>query len=862
MRQKLVVIGNGMAGARLVEDVLARGGADSFEIVMFGDEPYGNYNRILLSGVLSGTHDRGDIFINPLAWYEEHRIKLHAGIRVSSIDRERRVVYGADGVAESYDHLIIATGSSPFIPPMENLKSEHGPGFKDGVFVFRTLDDCEAITNYAGRGGRAAVIGGGLLGLEAARGLLNLGAEVEVVHLMPHLMDVQLDRLAGATLRRVIEGMGIKIHLNKCTTSVLGNGHVTGLQFKDGETLDCEMVVISAGIRPNTQLAREAGLKVERGIVVDDGMGSLDDPHIFAVGECAQHGGMTYGLVAPLWEQTAVLADRLTGRHPSAEYKGSKISTKLKVMGVELAVMGEKEARDEHDEEVVYTEPSRGIYKKLIVRQGRLAGAILVGDASGAPALLQAFDRGTLLPENRAELLFPMAGEAPGLSLESMPDEAQICNCNGVSKSAIMNAVKGGCRSLKALCEATRAGTGCGSCKPQVNGLLELAAGDLVVEDPSIHYYVPGIPLTKPNLIQAVKEQELKSVSAVFAALAGGQEDPGSKVGLASLLKTVWAHEYEDERDARFINDRVHANIQHDRTFSVVPRIYGGVTSADELRRIADVADKYQVRMVKITGGQRIDLLGIKKEDLPNVWRDLGMPSGHAYTKAFRTCKTCVGSEFCRYGVGDSVALGVKIERRFQGIESPHKMKLATTGCPRNCSEATTKDLGAVAIEGGRWEVCIGGAAGSKVRKGDILVTVETHDEVLKYMGRFMQYYREHAKYLERTYDFVERLGIEKLRRILVDDEEGICERLEREIQTAVEAYVDPWLEARTPVHPSQFVNRLPAGETVPIFYQIENGRNGNGRNGNGKLHGAQLAINAHPQPLSGERLSLQEAGD
>lgn len=808
-KQKLVVIGNGMAGARLVEDILTRGGADKFDIVMFGDEPYGNYNRILLSGVLSGTHDPQDIFINSLAWYEENKIKLHAGSRVIQIDRDSKTIHGTNGISETYDKLVIATGSSAFVPPIEGLKN--GERFKDGVFVFRTLDDCDAITKYAEGGKRAAVIGGGLLGLEAARGLLNLGAEVHVVHLSGHLMDVQLDAQAGASLRRSMEAMGVTVHVNKATTGILGNGHVTGLQFKDGTSLDCDMVVISAGIRPNVQLAKDAGLTVERGIVVNNYLVSADDPNIFSVGECAQHNGMVYGLVAPLWEQTAVLADRLTGRKPEAAYKGSKISTKLKVMGLELAVMGAKEAQDDKDEVVVYAEPSRGIYKKLIVRNGQLAGAILLGDASTAPLLLQSFDRGTELPENRAEMLFSLSRTDDPMTFAYVPDNAQICNCNGVSKAQILSAVQAGHRSLKAVCDATRAGTGCGSCKPQVQGILELACEGQLEIDPATHYYVPGIPMSKPELIAAIKEQQLKSVSAVFALLANGQEDPASKAGLASLLRTVWHDEYEDERDARFINDRVHANIQNDRTFSVVPRIFGGVTTSDELRRIADAADKYQARMIKITGGQRIDLLGIKKEDLPGIWRDLGMPSGHAYTKAFRTCKTCVGSEFCRFGVGDSTALGIAIEKKFQGIEFPHKVKLATTGCPRNCSEATTKDIGAVAIEGGKWEIYIGGAAGSKVRKGDILVVVDSHEDVLKYTGRFMQYYRENAKYLERTYDLVERIGIEKIKNILVHDSEGICARLDAEIEAAVDAYFDPWQEAIQPVHPSQFVNTLGA---------------------------------------------------
>jgi nitrite reductase (NADH) large subunit len=816
-KKKFIVVGNGMAGARLVEDIIARGGADKFDFVMFGDEPYGNYNRILLSGVLSGTHNPQDIFINSLAWYEENDVKLHAGVRVASIDRELKLVTGTDGTVEAYDYLAIATGSSPFVPPMDGLRNDEGK-FKDGVFVFRTLDDCSAITNYAQGGKRAVVIGGGLLGLEAARGLLNLGAEVHVVHLTQGLMDMQLDPIGSATLRRSMEAMGVTVHTEKSTTAILGEARVTGLQFKDGTTLDCEMVVISAGIRPNTQLAKDCGLTVERGIVVNNDLTTIDDPSIFAVGECAQHDGKVYGLVAPLWEQTAVLADRVTGRKKNAEYKGSKVSTKLKVMGIELAVMGDKEARDDKDEVVVYTEPNRGVYKKLIVRNGQLAGAILLGEASMAPALLQAFDRASLLPESRAELLFPIANAPAQASLADAPDDLQVCNCNGVSKGAIVNAVKGGCRSLKTLCDATRAGTGCGSCKEQVNELLELAAGDSIVEDPSAHYYVPGVPLAKSELIAAIKEQSLKSVSAVFASLAGGKEDPASKAGLASLLKTIWHHEYEDERDARFINDRVHANIQNDRTFSVVPRIYGGVTTADELRRIADAAEKYQARMIKITGGQRIDLLGIKREDLPGIWSDLGMPSGHAYTKAFRTCKTCVGTEFCRFGVGDSTGLGIEIEKKFQGIEFPHKLKMATTGCPRNCSEATTKDIGLIAIEGGKWEILVGGAAGSKVRKGDLLITVSSHEDALKYTGRFMQYYRENAKYLERTYDFVERLGIEKVRQVVVDDSEGICDRLDAEIQAAVEAFVDPWQEAITPIHPSQFVNSLVQIQKAPTF--------------------------------------------
>jgi nitrite reductase (NADH) large subunit len=674
--------------------------------------------------------------------------------------------------------------------------------------VFRTLEDCEAITACAQHARVAAVIGGGLLGLEAARGLLEQGLEVHVVHIMPHLMEVQLDPPAGSVLQRTLQELGVRVHLAKTTAAILGEERVSGLRFSDGTTLDCDMVVVSAGIRPNVTLARSADLGVERGIVVGDDLATPGDPRIHAVGECAQHRGKVYGLVAPLWEQTRVLADRLTGAKPEARYEGSAVSTKLKVMGVELSVMGEKEPKDAADEVAVYSDPARGVYKKLIVREGRLAGAILLGDAAVAPTLVQLFDRATAIPGPPAELLFP--GNLPlQAGAAELPDDAQVCNCNGVSKGRLAAAVQAGARSLKALCDATRAGTGCGSCKPQVQGILAAIAGDAVVEDAAAHYYVRGVPLSKPELVAAIRAKGLRSVSAVFDALAGGREDALSKAGLASLLRTLWGKEYVEERDARFINDRVHANIQRDGTFSVVPRIYGGVTSPAQLRRIADVAERHRVPMIKITGGQRIDLLGIPKEKLPAVWRDLGMASGHAYTKAFRTCKTCVGTDFCRYAVGDSTALGIAIETRFQGIESPHKMKLAANGCPRNCAEATTKDLGAVAIEGGRWEVYVGGAAGSRVRKGDVLCVVETHEQVLSYMGRFMQYYRENARYLERSYDFVERVGIDRLRRLLVDDAEGIVARLDAEIQAAVDAYQDPWLEADQPVHPSQFRSTL-----------------------------------------------------
>ncbi len=806
--KKLVVIGNGMAGARTVEEILARGGAEQFDITVFGDEPYGNYNRILLSNVLNRSQDPSDIFLNGLNWYVENGIDLHAGVRVDVIAGPHQAVHCDNGNWYQYDKLIIATGSRPSIPPIAALKKPNGE-FRPGIFVFRTLDDCRKIAEYAARSRRAAVIGGGLLGLEAARGLLNHGLQVHVVHLLGHLMEQQLDAQAGAILKHTIEKMGIQVHLRKSTKAVLGDNEVTGLAFEDGAPLDCDLVVIATGITPNAEIGSRWGLNVERGIVVDDQM-RTSNPDIYAVGECAQHRGRVYGLVAPLWEQARVLADHITGSNPDAAYHGSKLATKLKVMGVELASMGRIEGDDEHDDVVQFMEPRQGIYKKLIIRDARLVGGILMGDISKAAYLMQAFDRGTPLPEERLSLLFDIGAPSKQVTFDEMPAEVQICNCNGVSKGAIVQCIADGRRGVRSVMESTRAGTGCGSCKTLVKELVEWASDGRIEDDPAAHYYVPGIPLTKPDLVAAIRERKLKSVSALFDALADGNDDPGSKPGLASLLRTIWREEYEDERDARFVNDRVHANIQNDGTFSVVPRIYGGVTSPAELRRIADVAEKYQARMVKITGGQRIDLLGIRKQDLPAVWRDLGMPSGHAYTKAFRTCKTCVGTDFCRYGVGDSTQLGIKIEKRFQGVESPHKMKLAASGCPRNCAEATVKDLGVVAVENG-WQIYVGGAAGSSVRAGDLLATVKTQDEVLILMGRFIQYYRENARHAERSYGFVQRVGIERLRATLVDDSEGEAERLDREIEAEVVAYRDPWNEGSQPYEPTQFAEAVPA---------------------------------------------------
>ncbi len=938
--RRLVVIGNGMAGARTVDEILFRNGGERFDITMFGDEPYGNYNRILLSGVLAGQDAPEDIFINPLAWYEEKGIELRAGVRVERIDRAARVVHDSEGGVTPYDQLIIATGSRSFVPPVEGVTDMSG-ALSDGVFVFRTLDDCAAMTERARGSSRAAVIGGGLLGLEAARGLMAHGLEVEVVEAAPHLMAQQIDPEGAAILEGTIREMGIDVRAGAFTSEIVHrDGRLAGMRFADGTEIACDMVVVAAGIRPNAEIAADAGLAVDRAIVVDDRMRTAD-PDVWAVGEVAQHRGVVYGLVAPLWEQAHVLADNITGVDEESTYEGSKLATKLKVMGVELAVMGEKASTVAGDEVLRFSDPARGVYKQAIVRDGALAGATLLGDVGKVSFLTQAFDRGTPVPDDRLELLFDLGEPAPaGSELDDLPADATVCGCNGVSKGAIAACVAGGTRDAAGVMAATRAGTGCGSCKQEVarvvawaggegadeaaspartapatptgdpvtdarergrrsaadlfdaiadmvgaafgggatspppaaaapaspapdeiaalpddaqicncNGvskgditacvaagtrsvagvvkstragagcgsctsrvaqIVEWAAGGRMVDDPAAHHYVPGVPLSKPELVEEIRSRGLRSVSEVFDALADGRDDPGSKMGLTSLLRSIWGRDdLGDERDARFINDRVHANIQKDGTFSVVPGISGGVTNADQLRRIADVADRYDVPMIKITGGQRIDLLGVTKEDLPSVWRDLGMRSGYAYGKSMRTVKTCVGAEFCRFGLGDSTSLGIAMEERFKGLESPAKLKLAVAGCPRNCSEALVKDLGVVAVDGGRWEIYVGGAAGATVRKGDLLCTVDSPEEVMLLSGRFIQFYRENARWLERTYDFVPRVGVDNLRAIVVDDVDDDAARLDAEMERSVADYRDPWLEGDDPATVNQFASDL-----------------------------------------------------
>jgi nitrite reductase (NADH) large subunit len=788
---RLVVVGNGMAGMGCLEQILTY--EPAFHITVFGDETHVNYNRVLLSSVLAGEKSDEDIVLNSMDWYRRHGIDLRVGVRIVDVDPVAKTVTGDDGSCTPYDRLLLATGSSAWFPPIAGLD-------KDGVFAFRTLDDTRELLRRAGPGVKAVVVGGGLLGLEAARGLQVQGCDVTVVHLGSTLMERQLDATGGAYLRSKLEAMGVTLLLERSTAAILGDACVSGVRFSDGSVRDADLVVIAAGIRPNVALGKAAGLAVGRGIVVNDHL-ETSDPDIFAIGECVEHNGVCYGLIAPLLEQGKVLAATITG-HKGPTYAGTLQAAKLKIAGVDVFSAGEWGEADDA-EPVRYEDPTAGIYKKVVVRQGRLAGLILVGDTGDSHRYMDWMRTDADITAHRRQLLFPVAVSDAGHDVAEMPDTATVCGCLGVTKGAIIHAIHAeGVNTLSHLKERTRASTSCGSCTKLCQDLLRAVAPQFEEDAPRV--LCACVPFAEDKLRDILRSQRLRSVQEVLDIYGNGVGCEVCKPALSYMLDMLWCGDHDEDRSARFINDRVHANIQKDGTFSVIPRIRGGVTSPAELRRIADVADKYQVPMVKITGSQRIDLLGVKKADLPAVWADLGMPSGQAYTKGVRMVKTCVGTEFCRFGTQDSTAAGIEMERRFEQLFTPHKVKMATVGCPRNCAEATVKDIGLVGQEGG-WQVVVGGAAGKSVRKADLLTTVETTDQALEAAELFFQYYRENANYLERTYDFVERLGIEKVRKDTVYASDATRQALLDRFQKSKARARDPWLEGADPIHPTQF---------------------------------------------------------
>ena len=790
MTEKLVVIGAGMASGRVIEH-LVETSPGAFDITLFNAEPRGNYNRIMLSPVLSGEKTYDEIVTHDDDWYAENGVNCRFGEHAVGIDPEKKVVEGQNGPV-AYDKLVIATGSAPFIIPV--------PG-KDlpGVITYRDLDDTNAMVAAATKGGKAVVIGGGLLGLEAAAGLAERGMDVTVVHLMGHLMERQLDEAAGYLLRKDLEKRGITVLTQASTKAIVGQDHAEAVFLESGETLPADLVVMAVGIRPETRLATDAGLTVARGVEVNAQM-QTSDPSVFAVGECVEFDGHLFGLVAPLYEQAKVLAHTLLDEPDAFVVKDT--ATKLKVTGCDLFSAGDFADSDTR-EDIVFRDPSRGIYKRLVVEEDRLVGAVMYGDTADGNWFFGLIKDGTEIEEMRDTLIFGPAYQGgasvdPLSAVAALPPEAEICGCNGVCKSTIVDAINSGAGDLGAVRTATKASASCGTCTGLVEQLLQVTLGD-AFELPTAQPICECCDLTHEDVRRLIKSMELKSQEAVWQEL-GWKTRNGCHVCRPAVnfyLLADWPLEHQDDPQSRFVNERKHANIQKDGTFSVVPRMWGGITNPKELRAIADAADKYDVPTVKVTGGQRIDLLGVRGEDLPAIWTDLnkaGLVSGHAYSKGLRTVKTCVGTDHCRFGTQDSTGLGIKLEQVLWGSWTPHKVKLAVSGCPRNCAEATCKDVGIICVDSG-YQVGVAGAAGMDVKETERLGDVPTEQEAIDLTVAFIQLYRENAKYLDRPYKWVAKVGLDWVKERVVDDLDERA-RLIAAFELSQSIYrKDPWAE-------------------------------------------------------------------
>ena len=808
-RLKLVLVGNGMAGVRTLEELLKLA-PDMYDITVFGAEPHPNYNRILLSPVLAGEQTIEEIVLNGWDWYTDHGITLHAGKKVTEIDRIARRVraVGADGevVETTYDRLLLCTGSNPFILPV--------PG-KDlkGVIGYRDIADTDYMIETAKTHRHAVVIGGGLLGLEAANGLMLRGMSVTVVHNSACLMDRQLDTVAGGLLRQSLEGRGLSFRLAAQTQELVddGAGRVRAVRFKEGPEVPADLVVMAVGIRPNTALAESMRLHCNRGIVVNDTLQTVTDPRVYSVGECAAHRGIAYGLVAPLFEQAKVAANHLA-QWGIGRYQGSLTSTKLKVTGIDLFSAGNFQG-GEGTEEIVMSDPFGGVYKKLVLKDDKLIGACLYGDTSDGSWYFKLLRDGRSIVDIREKLMFGESnigdtGHEGHSKAATMPDEAEVCGCNGVSKGAICKAIREkGLFTLDEVKKHTKASASCGSCTGLVEQILMFTAGGDYSAAPGKKAMCGCTDASHQDVREAIRGQKYLTHAQVYAGLGWRTPDgcASCRPAVNYYLISTWPKEAKDDPQSRFVNERSHANIQKDGTYSVIPRMWGGHTTPDELRRIADAADKYRIPTVKVTGGQRIDLLGVRKEDLPGVWRDIGMPSGFAYGKSLRTVKTCVGSEWCRFGTQDSTQMGKDIEHALWAMYSPHKVKIAVSGCPRNCAEAGIKDVGVIGVDSG-WEIYVGGNGGIKTEVAHFLVKLKTPEEVMEYTGAFLELYRTEAWYLERTVHYIGRVGLDHVKQRILEDAEGRRALWER-LQFALDGEPDPWFQSvQAQVDVRQFV--------------------------------------------------------
>jgi nitrite reductase (NADH) large subunit len=794
---KLIVVGNGMAGIRTIEELLKLS-PDLYDVTVFGSEPHPNYNRILLSPVLAGEQTVQEIILNDFAWYAENKITLHTSHTVTAINRAKRIVTATatDGsvLEAEYDRLLLATGSNPFMLPIPGAELQ-------GVIAYRDIADTQAMIDTAATHTHAVVIGGGLLGLEAANGLKLRGMDVTVVHNSDWLMERQLDETAGKLLQYNLEQRGLKFLMGAQTASLAGkdDGRVSSISFKNAETLAADLVVMAVGIRPNTALAASCGLHVERGIVVNDTLQTYD-PRIYAVGECVAHRGIAYGLVAPLFEQAKVAANHLA-QLGIGRYQGSVTSTKLKVTGIDLFSAGDFVGNDE-TEDITLSDPIGGVYKKLVIKNNQLVGACLYGDTVDGAWYFKLLREGTDITSLRDSLMFGESnlgdtGHQGQSKAAAMKDSDEVCGCNGVCKGTIVKAIKTqGLFTLDDVRKHTKASASCGSCTGLVEQLIMTTVGAGYSASPNKKAICGCTDYSHAEVRKAIVDAHLISLAQTYEHLNWRTPNgcPTCRPAVNYYLISTWPKEAVDDPQSRFINERAHANIQKDGTYSVIPRMWGGMTSAKELRRIADVAEQFNVPSLKVTGGQRIDLLGIKKEDLPAVWKALDMPSGLAYAKGLRTVKTCVGKEWCRFGTQDSTLMGQQLERALARMYAPHKVKIAVSGCPRNCAESGIKDVGVIGVDSG-YEIYVAGNGGIKTEVAQFLCKVVTHDEVMETTGAFLQLYRTEGWYLERTVHFVQRVGLDYVKQRINDDVKGRAQ-LWDELQFALDGLPDPWHDA------------------------------------------------------------------
>ncbi|WP_378176420.1 nitrite reductase large subunit NirB [Aquimarina sp. SS2-1] len=799
--KKVIVIGNGMVGYKFCEKFVASDTFTDYKLKVFGEEPRRAYDRVHLSEFYDGKTAE-DLSMSTVHWYEDNNIDLHISEMITEINRERKTVANHRGETYSYDYLVLATGSSAFVPPIEGVD-------KDGVFVYRTIEDLEATEIYAKKlkaqgKTEAAVLGGGLLGLEAANAVKNLGLNAHVVEFAPRLMPRQLDQGASNMLQSKIESLGLRVHLSKQTQFIQGDKTIEGLQYIDNNELKVDMLVVSAGIRPRDEVAREAGLEVgtRGGIIVNQQMQTSDE-HIYAIGECALLNGMIYGLVAPGYDMAEVVVNQITGGNKSMP-EHIDMSTQLKLIGTEVASFGDalNEAKEEIDE-ITYENKRKGIYKKInISKDGkRLLGGILVGDSSDYNALFQIYINGMELPEEPEDLILgSRGGDGGGLlgDVMDLPEDAQICSCENVTKGQICGVVEDGkANDVGDVISYTKAGTGCGGCKPMVKDLVDATLKSLgkEVKDTICEHF----DYNRQELFDIIRLKEYRNYDEVLDAYGKGDGCETCKPVIASILASLYADTANKEITIQDSNDRFLANIQRNGTYSVVPRIPGGEITPEKLIVLGEVGKKYDL-YTKITGGQRVDFFGARLDQLPLIWKDLidhGFESGHAYGKSLRTVKSCVGSTWCRYGMDESVSFAIQLEERYKGLRSPHKIKGGVSGCIRECAEARCKDFGVIAVEGG-WNLYVCGNGGANPKHAELLAEQIDNETVIKYIDRFLMFYIRTAAPLERTAKWLDKLegGIKYLKEVVINDTLNLAEELELQMAKLVDSFQCEWTQA------------------------------------------------------------------